>query len=62
MGLFMAGIIAERIGYRYTVMGALVLITAFISLFVTAKSLIQLQIGEILCGIPWGCFQTICIS
>lgn len=62
IGLFIAGIVAERIGYRYTVMGALILVTAFIALFVTAQSLVQLLIGEILCGIPWGCFQTICIS
>lgn len=62
MGLFIAGIVAERIGYRWTVMGALIWITAFLTLFVTAKSLPQLLVGEILCGLPWGCFQTICIS
>ncbi|BEI90853.1 uncharacterized protein CcaverHIS019_0309230 [Cutaneotrichosporon cavernicola] len=62
IGLFIAGIVAERIGYRYTVIIALVWITAFLTLFVTANNLTTLLMGEILCGLPWGAFQTICIS
>ncbi len=53
-GLFLNGIIAERIGYRYTMIGALSMITVFIFIIFTSQSLTQLLIGEILAGIPWG--------
>ncbi len=53
-GLFLNGIIAERIGYRYTMIGALSLITVFILIIFTSQNLVQLLIGEILAGIPWG--------
>ncbi|KAI7538712.1 sugar porter family MFS transporter [Hortaea werneckii] len=58
-GLFLTGIIAERIGYRKTMIGALVLLTGFIFLLFFAQSLPMLLIGEILCGLPWGTFQTL---
>ena len=57
LGLFLNGIIADRIGYRYTMMGSLALVTVFISIVFFAETLIQLLIGEILLGIPWGVFQ-----
>ncbi len=53
-GLFLNGIIAERIGYRYTMIGALSMITVFIFIIFTSQSLTQLLVGEILAGIPWG--------
>ncbi|KAI7709920.1 sugar porter family MFS transporter [Hortaea werneckii] len=59
LGLFLTGIIAERIGYRKTMIGALVLLTGFIFLLFFAQSLPMLLIGEILCGLPWGTFQTL---
>jgi len=59
LGLFLNGIIAERIGYRYTMIGALTLVTAFIFIIFFSETLIQLLIGEILVGIPWGVFQTL---
>ncbi|KAH6643348.1 raffinose family of oligosaccharides transporter [Truncatella angustata] len=59
LGLFLNGIIAERIGYRYTMLGALVLVTAFIFVVFFSETLVQLFIGEILLGIPWGVFQTL---
>ncbi|KAI7482391.1 sugar porter family MFS transporter [Hortaea werneckii] len=58
-GLFLTGIIAERIGYRKTMIGALVLLSGFIFLLFFAQSLPMLLIGEILCGFPWGTFQTL---
>ncbi|KAH8899863.1 general substrate transporter [Thozetella sp. PMI_491] len=58
-GLFLNGIIAERIGYRYTMIGALSLITIFIFIIYTSQTLTQLLIGEILAGVPWGVFQTL---
>lgn len=62
IGLFLNGIISERIGYRYTVMISLIWLTGFIALFYKAENLIMLQCAEILCGIPWGVFQTLCIT
>jgi SP family general alpha glucoside:H+ symporter-like MFS transporter len=59
LGLFATGIIQERIGYRKTVMGALLMVTGFIFITFFAVNLPMLLVGEILCGLPWGVFQTI---
>ncbi|KAJ5949167.1 hypothetical protein N7454_000751 [Penicillium verhagenii] len=59
LGLFLTGIISERIGYRKTILGALVMITGFIFIVFFAVDIKMLLIGEILCGLPWGVFQTI---
>lgn len=62
IGLFLNGWISERIGYRYTVMACLVLVAAFTAIFFTAQNVQTLLVAEILCGIPWGVFQTLTIS
>ncbi|KKY23823.1 putative mfs alpha-glucoside [Phaeomoniella chlamydospora] len=62
IGLFINGWVSERFGYRYTVMTCLTLIIAFTAIFFTAKDVIALQVAEILCGIPWGVFQTLTIT
>ncbi|TID24296.1 Delta(14)-sterol reductase [Venturia nashicola] len=59
LGLMLSGIIADRIGYRKTMIGALFLVTGFIFIVFFTKSLTQLLIGLILMGIPWGVFQTL---
>lgn len=59
LGLFFNGIIADRIGYRKTLIGALVGCIGFVFIIVFAEWLPQLLIGEILIGIPWGVFQTL---
>ncbi|KAJ5613724.1 hypothetical protein N7528_007378 [Penicillium herquei] len=59
IGLFMTGFISERIGYRKTLIGALFMITGFIFIVFFAVDVKMLLIGEILCGLPWGVFQTI---
>lgn len=46
-GLFLTGIIAERIGYRKTMIGALVLLSGVIFLLFFAQSLPMLLIGEV---------------
>jgi SP family general alpha glucoside:H+ symporter-like MFS transporter len=38
------------------------MVTAFISIFFTAQNVQTLLAGEILCGIPWGVFQTLTIT
>lgn len=62
IGLFINGFVSERFGYRYTVMTCLTLIIAFTAIFFTAKDVVALEVAEILCGIPWGVFQTLTIT
>ncbi|GAB7366889.1 hypothetical protein MBLNU230_g1251t1 [Neophaeotheca triangularis] len=59
MGLFLNGIIADRYGFRKTMIGALMATTAFIFIVFFTQSLPQLLVGLFLCGIPWGVFQTL---
>lgn len=56
------GFIAERIGYKKTMIGGLVYMLGVIFLFFFAKNLEMLLAAEILCGIPWGIFQTLTTS
>lgn len=62
IGLLINGWFSERFGYRYTVMACLIMIIAFTAIFFTAQTVVTLQIAEILCGIPWGVFQTLTIT
>ena len=59
LGLFAAGIISERIGYRWTLIGALILLICFVFIVFFARNIQVLLVGEMLCGIPWGVFQTL---
>jgi len=51
LGLFINGIVSERYGYRKTMIVSLVSVIGFIFIPFFAKNLIDLEIGEILCGI-----------
>ncbi|UNI22336.1 hypothetical protein JDV02_008232 [Purpureocillium takamizusanense] len=59
LGLFANGVIADRFGYRKTMIGALIGCIGFIFIIFFSETLVQLLIGEILIGIPWGVFQTL---
>ncbi|KAM3506206.1 hypothetical protein MY11210_007645 [Beauveria gryllotalpidicola] len=59
LGLFAAGVIADRFGYRKTLIAALFLCICFIFVIFFAESLPQLLAGELLVGFPWGVFQTL---
>ncbi|KAF3035331.1 hypothetical protein E8E12_005979 [Didymella heteroderae] len=59
VGLFLAGWLAEKIGYRRTLMVGLAAITAFISITFFATTKPVLLVGQCLLGAPWGVFQTI---
>lgn len=59
LGLFLNGIISEKYGYRKTMIGALSLVICFIFINFFAPDVNTLLAGEILCGIPWGVFQTL---
>ena len=61
-GLMINGWVSERYGYRFTVMACLTLIIAFTAIFFTAQTVVHLLVAEILCGIPWGVFQTLTIT
>ncbi|KAJ5897135.1 uncharacterized protein N7473_006534 [Penicillium subrubescens] len=59
LGLLIAGLIADRWGYKRTMIGALVSLIGFIFIMFFANSIGMLLAGEVLCGIPWGAFQTL---
>lgn len=59
IGLFLAGWLAERIGYRKTLMTGLIAVTTFITVTFFATSKPVLLVGQCLLGVPWGIFQTI---
>lgn len=58
-GLAINGVVSERYGYRWTMIASLTALTCFIFIPFFARNLAWLQAGEILCGIPWGVFQTL---
>ncbi|KAM0814159.1 putative Major facilitator superfamily (MFS) profile domain-containing protein [Seiridium cardinale] len=59
VGLFLNGYIADRFGYRYTMMGGLTMISGFIFIPFFSHSIVMFLCGQILLGIPFGCFQTL---
>ncbi|KXJ95043.1 MFS alpha-glucoside transporter [Microdochium bolleyi] len=62
IGLLLNGWFSERFGYRYTILGCLTMLTGFIAIYFTAQTVVHLQIASILCGMPWGVFQTLTIT
>ena len=53
-GLFISGYLSDKIGFRKMMLLALASITAFIFIPFFSPNIIVLEVGEILCGIPWG--------
>ncbi|KAI1305461.1 general alpha-glucoside permease [Xylaria venustula] len=58
IGLQIAGVVSERWGYRWTIMGALVAVIGFIFFPFFAGSLTVFLVGELFQGMAWGVFQT----
>ncbi|EED24629.1 hexose carrier protein, putative [Talaromyces stipitatus ATCC 10500] len=56
VGVFLAGPITNRIGYRWTTILGLVLMNATIFISFFADSLTVLTIGQAFEGVPWGIF------
>ena len=56
VGVFLAGPITTRLGYRWTTLLALVLMNATIFVSFFADSLAVLTAGQALEGVPWGLF------
>lgn len=59
LGLTINGWIADRFGYKKTMIGALLGVNFLIFILFFSKSIEQLLAGLILIGIPWGVFQTL---
>jgi SP family general alpha glucoside:H+ symporter-like MFS transporter len=59
LGLFFNGILNERFGYRYTLIGALLWLSACIFFAFFAVNIGFLMASEVLCGLSWGVFQTL---
>ncbi|KAJ5671977.1 hypothetical protein N7507_001104 [Penicillium longicatenatum] len=56
VGVFLAGPITNRIGYRWTTILALMMMNATIFISFFAKSLAVMVIGQAFEGVPWGLF------
>ncbi|KAF6816665.1 MFS maltose permease [Colletotrichum sojae] len=59
LGLILAGWTADRYGYRITTIGFLIMMIVFIFVLFFAPNIQILVLGEVLCGIPWGAFQSV---
>ncbi|KAK4223893.1 general substrate transporter [Podospora fimiseda] len=59
LGLILAGWTSDAYGYKVTTLGSLGLMIMFIFVLVFAPDVKVLVVGEVLCGIPWGAFQSV---
>jgi MFS family permease len=62
IGLIVGGYCTDRYGYKKTFISAMVSLTCFIFILFFAYSIGMLEAGLVLCGIPWGIFQTLTVS
>ena len=62
LGLLATGIIAERYGYRKTMLGALLSVVCFIFILFFAPNKATLIVGEMMMGLPLGVFQTLTVT
>lgn len=56
IGVFLAGPLTSRIGYRWATLTGLMALNAFIFAFYFAKSLPVIFVAQLLEGLPWGIF------
>lgn len=56
IGVFLAGPLTSRIGYRYATLTGLMLLNVFIFAFYFARSLPVIFVSQLLEGVPWGIF------
>lgn len=62
LGLFMNGYLTDRFGYQRTMIIALVWMCLFVFLAFFAFNIEMLLASQVLCGIPWGIFQTLSMT
>ncbi|KAI1762683.1 sugar transporter [Hypoxylon sp. FL1150] len=58
-GLIFAGWVSDRYGYKVATISSLIMMILFIFVLFFAPSIKILVVGEVLCGIPWGAFQSV---
>jgi SP family general alpha glucoside:H+ symporter-like MFS transporter len=56
IGVVLSGPLTSRIGYRWAIISALMVLNAMIFVFYFAKSLPIMLLAQLLEGIPWGVF------
>lgn len=56
IGVFLAGPLTSRIGYRYATLTGLILLNVFIFVFYFAESMPVIFVAQLLEGLPWGIF------
>ncbi|KAI8957351.1 sugar transporter [Daldinia sp. FL1419] len=59
LGLIFAGWVSDRHGYKKTTIGFLILMIMFVFVLFFAPNVQVLVVGEVLCGVPWGAFQSV---
>lgn len=59
VGIIICGYVQPHLGYKKTLIGALVAQVAFIFVVFFAETLPVLFVGQFLCGLPWGSFNAI---
>ncbi|GLA46664.1 hypothetical protein AnigIFM63604_011265 [Aspergillus niger] len=62
IGLAVAGFMADRFGWKPILSSMMVWLTGSLFLFAFAQNLGMMVAAMVLCGIPWGAFQTGCIA
>lgn len=62
IGLLLNGLLADYIGLHGTLTAALIVLFIFVFIPFFAVNIQMLLAGQILCGIPWGVFQTLSIN
>lgn len=62
IGLFITGIVSERLGYRKTMLMSLLATTLSIFILFFAPSKPVLLVGELCIGVPLGVFQTLAVT
>ncbi|KAH8673385.1 general substrate transporter [Xylariales sp. PMI_506] len=62
IGLAIAGALADRFGWKPILSGMMIMLTGCLFLFAFAKDLGMIVAAMVMCGIPWGAFQTGCIA
>lgn len=61
-GLIANGYLCDIFGYKKVMIFALTMMTMFIFVPFFAPNIAVLEVGQCLCGIPWGIFQTLAIA
>ncbi|SCU86777.1 LADA_0E00232g1_1 [Lachancea dasiensis] len=62
VGLQLTGPLCNYIGNRYTMIFALFSLAMFTFILYFCKDLGMIAVGQALCGMPWGCFQSLTVT